>query len=100
MRAWIGRRCRAACANSCCLPPLRHTPPYSAHLTLDVLPLHPPPPMDQAGDASGTTYFNVFTKQWDEAAMALIDDGLKDWVPELVGPNEVGCECACSGCMH
>jgi len=43
----------------------------------------------QSGDASGTTYYNVHTKKWDPAAMALIDDRLHNWVPELIGSNEV-----------
>ncbi len=43
----------------------------------------------QAGDASGTTYYDVYKKEWDAAAMALIDENLHQWVPELIGPNEV-----------
>mmetsp|Transcript_15708 Transcript_15708/g.41397 ORF Transcript_15708/g.41397 Transcript_15708/m.41397 type:complete len:592 (-) Transcript_15708:105-1880(-) len=43
----------------------------------------------EAGDASGTTYYDMYNKKWDPAAMALIDEKLHLWVPELIGSNDI-----------
>eukprot|EP00967_Tisochrysis_lutea_P069060 scaffold90687_cov17-Tisochrysis_lutea.AAC.2 len=49
----------------------------------------PPCPSQCACDASGTTYYDMYNKKWDPAAMALIDEKLHLWVPELIGSNDV-----------
>jgi xylulokinase len=44
------------------------------------------------GDASGTAYFDVRTRQWAKQVLDLIDDGsgqLYDALPELIAPEEV-----------
>lgn len=40
-----------------------------------------------AGDASGTGYFNVERRRYDERALAEIGSGLAAWVPPVVSPD-------------
>jgi xylulokinase len=42
----------------------------------------------EAGDASGTGYFDPERREWDARAAAAIDDGLLARLPRLVGPDE------------
>ncbi len=42
----------------------------------------------EAGDASGTGYFDPERREWDARAAAAIDDGLLAKLPPLIGPDE------------
>jgi sugar (pentulose or hexulose) kinase len=42
----------------------------------------------QAGDASGTALLDTAAREWDLAAMRMIDPHLPDLFPALIGPDE------------
>lgn len=43
----------------------------------------------QAGDASGTGLLDVAARVWDPKLAALVDPQLQEWLPSLIGPDEV-----------
>ena len=43
----------------------------------------------QAGDASGTGFFDTAGRSYDKTRMESIDSDLHTFLPELIGPDEV-----------
>jgi sugar (pentulose or hexulose) kinase len=43
----------------------------------------------QAGDASGTGLLDVSARVWDPKLASLVDPQLTQWLPTLIGPDEV-----------
>ena len=46
----------------------------------------------ECGDASGTGLLDTKTRQWDEAAISMVDPALVEKLPRLIGPTEVAGE--------
>jgi len=42
----------------------------------------------ECGDASGTGLLNTKSREWDESAAAMIDDGLLSKMPPLIAPTD------------
>ena len=45
--------------------------------------------MAEASDASGTGYYDIVERCWSKSKMAAVDPNLCDYVPPLIGPNDI-----------